>query len=145
MNVQLMAWTCSNYYLFYHLQPFHHLNFKCDLEVQPTRTWTNVSNGTALSESDCPVHIGLLVSLSRRARDVISSQCWKKVPTSPKWPKDKSVNGDVKTQFKQTNKHMALLHLKENNCSKLFWNPFMNAEAIVRKLHLWPFILWPSS
>ena len=41
---------------------------------------------------------------------------------------------------------IALLLLKENNCAKLFWNPYINVEVMVRTSSIFDhFIIWPSS
>ena len=41
---------------------------------------------------------------------------------------------------------MELLLLKENNCTKLFWNPYINVKVMVRTSSIYDrFIIWPSS
>ena len=41
---------------------------------------------------------------------------------------------------------MALLLLKENNCTKLFWNPCINVEVMAQTSSIYDHsIIWPSS
>ena len=39
------------------LWPFHHLILKCDLDLQPTGTWTNISYGTSTPQGKQLCHI----------------------------------------------------------------------------------------
>ena len=58
------------------------------------------------------------------------------------WPSSVTLTFSLSGEMFQ----MALLLFKENNCAKLFWNPYINVEVMVRTSSIFDhFIIWPSS
>ena len=58
------------------------------------------------------------------------------------WPSSVTMAFNLSEQLPQA----ALLHLKENNCAKLFWNPCIDVEVMARTSSIYDhFIIWPSS
>ena len=58
------------------------------------------------------------------------------------WPSSVTLTFSLSGEMFQ----MSLLLFKENNCAKLFWNPYINVEVMVRTSSIFDhFIIWPSS
>ena len=58
------------------------------------------------------------------------------------WPSSVTLTFNLLEQMFQ----MALLLLKENNCTKLFWDPCINVQVMAQTSSIYDqFIIWPSS
>ena len=58
------------------------------------------------------------------------------------WPSSVVLKFHLSKQMPQ----MVLLLLKDNNCVKLFWNPFINVQVMAQTSSIYDhFIIWPSS
>ena len=118
------------------LWPFYHLTFKCDLDLQPI--WTNVSNGTStLKENNCAkLFWNPCINVEVMARTTSIYDHFIIRPSSV------TLTFNLPKQMFQ----MALLLLKEDTCTKLFWKPCINVEvmALTSSVHDY-FISWPLS
>ena len=112
INVEFMAQTSSIY------DHFIILTFKCDLDLQPTRT--NASNGTATPQGDqlCQFILKFIHKCRSYGPDKLNLCNFQVWP----WPS---------TYLKKMTQ-MAFLLIKDNNYARLFWNLCMNVEVMVR-------------
>ena len=104
------------------LWPFCHMTFKWDLDPQPT--WTNVSTGTSSCQGEQLYHI-ILKSIYKCRSMARTSSIYDRFGI---WPSSGTLTCSLSEQMFQ----MAFLHVKENNCAILFWNPCINVEGMAQ-------------
>ena len=114
LNVEVMARTCSIYDHFI-IWPWHFI--KCDLDLQPT--WPTFQMAILFLKENCPklfwnrcIHVEVLAQTISIYDHFISFYEGKSVTLTFNLPEQRF--------------QMALLLLKENNCTELFWNPCIN-------------------
>ena len=98
--------------------PFYHLAFKYDFDLQPT--WINVSNDTALLKENNCVQLISNVEVMAQTSSVYDHFII--------WSSSVTLTFNLSEQIFK----MALLLLKENIYTKLFWNPCINVEGMAQ-------------
>ena len=96
------------------------MTFKCDLDLQPT--WTNTSNGTSPPRGQqlCKIILKSMHNCTSYAPDKLNYDHFDLYLTPL------TLTFNLPEQMFQ----MALLLLEDNNCAKLFWNPWINVQVM---------------